>query len=255
MTQHHDEEAAVSGILRAASHDYGDLPESVADRLDRVLDQLPAADTLHGSSTPAEPTWTERLRAGRIRYALLGGIAALLIVIGGVATAVQYVSDRPGDAADTAQEDGDRGPDGAAAPEPGDGDSQEFSGVQPEEAPTGAEEPDDAQESSSVETFATGRDYGLQDDLLAELRNLGNESTYVGPPAELQDLFDGGSAWQDCQDALAERYSGLLVAVDFARFEAEPAVVALLTSDAGDFAVAVTAACGDGVIDQLAMQG
>lgn len=263
MTQHHDE-AAVSDALRAASDHYGDLPDPVADRLDRVLDQLPAADTLHGTPAETAPTWAERLRPARVRYALLSGVAALLLVIGGVAVAVQYVSDRPTDAAGSAQndtigaqDDGGRGEDEAAAPESDDteaetGQDQEFSGEQEEDAPDQAEEP--TGESSSVETFATGRDYTGRDDLLTELRDLGNESTYAGPPPELETLAEGGTAWQDCQEALAERYSSLLVAVDFARYETEPAVVALLTSDSGDIAVAVTPACGDGAIEQLALQ-
>ncbi|GAB3995194.1 hypothetical protein GCM10029992_11810 [Glycomyces albus] len=263
---HDRDEAAVSGALRAASEHYGDLPDPVADRLDRVLDQLPAADTLHGTAADPRPTWTERLRPARVRYALLSGVAALLLVIGGVAVAVQYVSDRPGDTAASTQDDaaggqsddGGRGEDEAAASESDGaeaetGQDQELSGEQNEEAPDQAEEPSGTEESSSVETFATGRDYTGRDDLLTALRDLGNESTYAGPPPELETLAEG-AAWQTCQNALAERYSSLLVAVDFARYETEPAVVALLTSDSGDIAVAVTAACGDGVIEQLALQ-
>lgn len=277
MTQDRDE-AAVSGALRAASEHYGDLPDTVADRLDRVLDQLPAADTLHGAAAEPGPTWAERpsrrsLRAiswsapARVRYALLSGVAALLLVIGGVAVAVQYVSDQPTDSAGSAQnevgaadsEDDGGSDDEAAAPETGEteagtGDDQELSGEQNEDAPDQAEEPSDTEESSSVETFATGSDYTGRDDLLTELRDLGNESTYAGPPPELETLAEGGTEWQTCQDALAERYSSLLVAVDFARYETEPAVVALLASDSGDIAVAVTPACGDGTIDQLALQ-
>lgn len=265
MTQHRDE-AAVSDALRAASDHYGDLPDPVADRLDRVLDQLPAADTLHGPPAETGPTWTDRLRPARVRYALLSGVAALLLVVGGVAVAVQYVSDQPTDAAGSAQsdaldaqDDGGRGEDEAAAPETDQteaetGQDQELSEEQNEDTTDLAEEPSEAEESSSVETFATGRDYTGRDDLLTELRDLGNESTYAGPPPELETLAEGGTAWRDCQNALAERYSSLLVAVDFARYETEPAVIALLTADSGDIAVAVTPACGDGVIEQLALQ-
>lgn len=268
MTQHRDE-AAVSNALRAASNDYGDLPGPVADRLDRVLDQLPAADTLHApAATEPGPSLSDRLRAARVRYALLGGVAALLVVIGGVAMAVQYVSNTPGDSsAITADENaggegqGDSGdrddgaaPDSEAEPEPASPETDEEEELSGQEEPEDTEEPSAGEESSSVETFATGSDYTAEDDMLTELRDLGSQSTYAGPPAELETLAEGGPEWQDCQDALAERYSSVVVAVDFAHYETEPAVVALLASDSGDIAVAVTSACGDGFIEELDIQ-
>ncbi|THV40616.1 hypothetical protein [Glycomyces buryatensis] len=237
MSQQHDR-TRVTETLRAASGEYDDLPADVQARLDRVLHQLPAADTLHhGERDGLLATWAERLRPKRVRYALISATAAILLTVGGVGVALQVVNDAPSsDAGATADLSDDTLADESERSEPG------------------AEAEDEVEESAEVETFATGTDYTGDGDLLDALRGLGSQSTTSttgAVPEELAPLAEGGDFWQACQDALAGRYDGLLVAVDFARFESEPAVVALLVADSGEIAVAVGPACADGTIDEL----
>lgn len=257
MSTRREDEAEATGLLRTASSEYDDLPQAVADRLDRVLEQLPTADTLHPREERPSPGWLERLRAPRIRYALVSATAALLVTVGAVAVAVQVVSTSSTDgdagagvlaeedAASTYDEGGSES--GAAAPEAGD---DEFA-AEGEPQDQGTEGLD---ESADVEMFATGTDYVAGADLLTALRDLGSESTSGTVPAELAGLAEGGVLWENCQKAIALRYDSLIVAADFAHFESEPAIVALLVSDSGEMAVALTAACGNGVIEELIVQ-
>jgi hypothetical protein len=250
MSRQHPDD--VSRVLRQASDGYAELPDHVGDRLDRVLEALPAADTLHSGPHRRDDResvferFAERLRPKRVRYALVSAAAAVLITVGAVATALQIVEPPPDDSsagsAELYAEEQDTARDGAP-------------GAEGEEAP--AEETDSEagmDEASGVETFATGADYGSHTDLLTALRALGAESPAGEIPAELAELAAGGEFWQRCQEAIASEYSGLLVAVDFARYESEPALMALVEGDSGDTAVALTPACGDGVIEQLAAQ-
>jgi hypothetical protein len=254
-----DAEDEVGRVLRRASDAYGDLPEHVGDRLDRVLDSLPPADTLHaagrgGAFESWAERWTERLRPKRVRYAIVSAAAAVLVTIGGVATAIQFVStaeDESGAPADVlveGQEETERdAEDGGAAPE-----------AEDEEAPLSDEESGENEAESEgfagVETFASGSDYTSGTDLLTALRELGDESTSGEVPAELADLAAGGEFWKHCEEAIARQYASLLVAVDFARYESEPAIMALMVGDSGDIAVALTPACAEGVIEPLAVQ-
>jgi len=253
-----DAEAEVGRVLRQASGGYADLPAEVGQRLDRVLQTLPAADTLHGAAdTPAREglfeRWVERLRPRRVRYALLSAAAAVLVTVGGVGIAVQFVNAPKGnDDASAAQdlyespERSDGGEDEGAAPEAADEDDEVMSG---ESGPL-----EDEGLIPGVATFATGSDYGSGTDLLTALRELGADSATGAIPEELADLAAGGEFWQRCAEAIGEEYGSLLLAVDFARYESEPAVMALLISDSGETAVALTPACADGVVEPLAVQ-
>lgn len=248
-------EAQVGRVLRQASSGYGDLPEHVGDRLDRVLDSLPPADTLHAG--PRESAferwaerWAERLRPKRVRYALVSAAAAVLVTVGGVATAVQFVSgpgnEDSGAVSDLqAESDTERSNEDAA---PGAADE--------EETPmSGAETEDEAAAGiTDVETFASGSDYSAGTDLLAALRELGADTASSEVPAELTELAAGGEFWKNCEEAIAKEYASLLVAVDFAHYESQPAIVALMVGESGDIAVALTPACADGVIEPLAKQ-
>lgn len=248
-----DAETEVGRVLRQASSGYADLPDHVGDRLDRVLDSLPAADTLHrdphrrGDRESAFDRLAERLRPKRVRYALVSAAAAVLVTVGAVAAALQVVtppssSDSAGSAEIFAEEqDSARSEDGAA-PEAQDG-----------EAPGGdAEAGTDS--ITGIATFATGNDYGPDTDLLAALRELGSGSTAGEVPTELAEIASGGDFWQRCQEAIAREYTGLLVAVDFAHYDSEPAIMVLMIGNSGDLAVALTPACADGVIEQIASQ-
>lgn len=261
MSRQHPNDAEVGRVLRQASDGYADLPDEVGDRLDRVLDALPTADTLHGNPNRGTDTGqgsalerlAERLRPKRVRYALISAAAAVLVTVGSVAAALQIVAPSAGEnAAGTSEifaEEQDTGhEDDGAAPE-----------AQDEAAPgTDAEaaESDPGTDGiPGVEAFTTGSDYGAGTDLIAALRELTSSGAAFGEvPPELADLASGGDFWRSCQDAIAHEYAGLLVAVDFARYESEPAVIALLIGDSGDFAVALSPACADGVIEQLAAQ-
>jgi hypothetical protein len=248
-----DAEAEVGRLLRQVSSGYGDLPEHVGDRLDRVLDSLPPADTLHagnrqGAFESWAERWTERLRPKRVRYAIASAAAAVLVTVGGVATAVQFVS-------------GPSDEDGAASSEvfaeDGTAREGEDDGSAPgaEESPLSENEAGDNEAGiAGVETFASGSDYTEETDLLAALRELGSDSTSGEVPAELAELAAGGEFWKHCEEAIAEEYGSLLVAVDFARYESAPAIMALMVGDSGDIAVALTPACADGVIEPLAVQ-
>ena len=254
-----DAEAEVSRALWQASHGYGDLPEEVGDRLDRVLDSLPPVGTLHGSErAPAAETWTERwaerLRPKRVRYAIASVAAAVLVTVGGVATAVQLTTGNTAADSGSAQvfaegeperDAGDEAPGATEASPNGDetGGTQDEAG---EDAEVGG--------LAGIETFATGTDYGAGTDLVAVLRELGSESTAGEVPPELAALAEGGDFWRNCQEAIAERYEGLLVAVDFARYDSEPAIMALMVGESGDIAVALTPACADGIIEPLVEQ-
>lgn len=250
-------EAQVGRALRQASSGYGDLPEHVGDRLDRVLDSLPPADTLHAG--PRESAfegwaerWAERLRPKRVRYALVSAAAAVLVALGGVATAVQYVSG-PGNqdsgASSDLQAEGDteRSIDDAEAPGAADEEETPMSGAETE-AEAGADG------IAGVETFTSGSDYSEDTDLLTALRELGTDTAASEVPAELTELAAGGEFWKNCEEAIAKEYASLLVAVDFAHYESQPAIVALMVGESGDLAVALTPACADGVIEPLAVQ-
>lgn len=257
MSARRDDEARAAGLLRTASAEYGDLPPDVADRLDRVLEQLPAADTLHHAPAPesARPSrsWSERLGAHRVRYALLSATAALLITVGAVATAVQMVSTGGGSeeagalAEDTGEmlttEESEQG----AAPGP-----EDDLAAEEEPQASGAEDAEgNGDGGGEVETFTTGTDYTTDMDVLTALRELGDGSPGGPVPPELLALSEGGPLWDTCRRAIAEWYGGLVVVADFASFESEPAVVALLLSESGEIAVAVTPECADGSVVEL----
>ncbi|MFC3493065.1 hypothetical protein [Glycomyces rhizosphaerae] len=249
-------EAQVSRTLRQASSGYGDLPEHVGDRLDRVLDSLPPADTLH--TGPRESAfeswaerWAERLRPKRVRYAIVSAAAAVLVTVGGVATAVQFVSgpgnEDSGASADLQAESDTERSDDAGAPGAADEEETPMSGAETEdEAAAGG--------ITGVETFASGSDYSEGTDLLTALRELDADSAAGEVPAELTELAAGGEFWKNCEEAIAHEYASLLVAVDFAHYDSQPAIVALMVGESGDIAVALTPACADGVIEPLAKQ-
>jgi hypothetical protein len=262
--QHLPGDAEVGRVLREASGGYPDLPEQVGHRLDRVLESLPAADTLRGAAPADGPArdggflerWAERLRPKRVRYAILSTAAAVLVTVGAVGVALQFTAATGGDEAGSSavQEDaaGDAGAgreEEGAAPEAADEDDQAMSGE------TGLPGDDFGGLIAGVEAFATGSDYDADADLLAAMRSLGDDSTTGEVPAELADLAAGGEFWQRCEEAIAAEFDGLILAVDFARYDSRPAMVALVVSaDAGETAVALTPACGDGVIEALAVQ-
>ncbi|MEU6246864.1 hypothetical protein [Glycomyces sp. NPDC047010] len=254
-------EAEVARTLRRASDGYGDLPEQVGHRLDRVLDSLPSADTLRSAARGPEregffASLAERLRPKRVRYAIASGAAAVLVTVGAVAVGLQAFtqSDESPSAGQVYAEDGPRseGDDDYAAsgepsPESDGGDSLSEEGADSAES--------DAEVGVlDVESFASGTDYSASTDLLAALRGLGDHTAAGEVPAELADLAAGGAFWRACEDAIAEEYESLLVAVDFARYESAPAIMALLMSDDGEIAVALTPACADGVVEALAVQ-
>jgi hypothetical protein len=246
-----DAESEVGRVLRQASEGYPELPAHIGDRLDRVLDGLPAVDR----DTARPEGWldrlADRLRPKRVRYALVSATAAVLVLGGAVVAALQSVTPEAGsDATGSAEvfaEEQDTARDGEAGP-----------GAQGEEAPESDTSDTEAgtDDFAGVATYATGSDYASDTDLVASLQGLGSgaESGSGEVPPELADLAAGGDLWQRCQEAIVREYAGLLVAVDFARYESEPAIMALVTGDSGDTAVALTPACADGVIEPLAVQ-
>lgn len=258
--QHPDDADEIGRVLRQASSGYPELPDHVGDRLDRVLEALPAADTLRhtdphprGDRESALDRLAERLRSKRIRYALVSAAAAVLVTVGAVAAALQFIAPQAGsDSAGSSevlaeQQDTAREGDEGAAPSP--------QGAPGETGDTEA----GTDTFAGVPTFATGSDYDADADLVAVLSELGGDGTTSDSasgevPTELADLAAGGEFWQRCQEAIAREYTGLLIAVDFARYESEPAILALVQGDSGELAVALTPACADGVIEQLAAQ-
>ncbi|RRR99641.1 hypothetical protein [Glycomyces terrestris] len=254
-------EAETARLLRHASDGYGDLPEEVAQRLDRVLQTLPAADTLRGAAAaPARDgflaTLAERLRPKRVRYAIASGAAAVLVTVGAVAVGLQTLAPQ-GDEAGSAEmyaEDAPRtgedhdsadGADEGAAP----GATEDSLAEEPEQGGTDAEVG-----VTDVESFASGTDYSGSADLLAALRGLGDHTRAGEVPDELAAVAAGGEFWRACEEAISEEYQSLLVAVDFARYESAPAIMVLLVSEQGEIAVALSPACADGIIEALAVQ-
>ncbi|GAA1662339.1 hypothetical protein GCM10009830_04450 [Glycomyces endophyticus] len=248
-------EAETARLLRQASDGYGDLPEPVAHRLDRVLDSLPAADTLRSAPAPARQgllaSLAERLRPKRVRYALASGAAAVLITAGAVAVGLQSLATQ-GDDAGSSQvyaEDAPRSDeDGADAGAPG----SSSDSLNEESEATGAVEDEVA--IADVASFASGFNYTDSTDMLTAMHGLGTATLTGEVPDELAVLAAGGEFWHACEDAIAAEYQRLLVAVDFARYEDAPAIMALLVSDQGEIAVALSPACADGVIEVLAIQ-
>ncbi|MEU6860277.1 hypothetical protein AB0B28_15560 [Glycomyces sp. NPDC046736] len=248
MNQHHSE-SEVAGVLRQASDEYGDLPADVGNRLDRVLNTLPAADTLRsGARQTWFERWAERLRPKRVRYAILSTAAAVLFTVGGVSVAIQVVGGDSGEGESALSSDSyeeHQSDEGGAAPE-----------AAPDEEPmneeTQLEEPGAA--IAGVETFATGVDYADDPDLIASLHELGATTRSGEVPPELEALAAGGRAWEDCEEAITAEYGGLLIAVDFAHYDAAPAMVALLLADSGEVAIALTPACAEGLVEPLAVQ-
>ncbi|GAA2143217.1 hypothetical protein [Glycomyces algeriensis] len=252
-------EADVSRILWQASSGYGDLPDEVGDRLDRVLDSLPAADTLHaGGPASTRETWAdrwaERLRPKRIRYAIASAAVAVLVTVGGVATAIQLTTG----AAD--QESGASSDQVLAEDQHDRNDEEGAPGAAETPLETEATQNESGEDEAGVDalgeiaTYASGSDYDEGTDLIAVMYELPT-SSYMGEvPSELAALAEGGDFWDNCERAIAARYPGLLVAVDFARYDSKPAIMALVSGDDGDIAVALTPACADGVIEPLAEQ-
>ncbi|MDN3241961.1 hypothetical protein [Glycomyces tritici] len=251
-------EADVSRILWQASSGYGDLPEEVGDRLDRVLDSLPAADTLHaGGSAGTRETWAdrwaERLRPKRVRYAIASAAAAVLVTVGGVATAIQFTTG--------ANQDGGASSAEVLAEDQHDRNDEEG-------APGAAESPLETEASQNesgedeagvsglgeIATYASGSNHSQSTDLIAVMHELAAGSFTGEVPPELAELAAGGDFWDHCEEAIATHYPGLLVAVDFARYDSKPAIMVLVAGDDGDVAVALTPACADGVIEPLAEQ-
>lgn len=264
----HDAESAeadVSRILWQASSGYGDLPDEVGDRLDRVLDALPAADTLHAGGHPGtRETWAdrlaERLRPKRVRYAIASAAVAVLVTVGGVATAIQLTQGAAEDggassaevlAEDQHDRNNEEGAPGAAeTPLPGDETAAETEATQD----ASGEDESGVNGLGGILTYASGSDYGEGTDLVASLHGLGDGGLTGEVPPELAGLAEGGDFWDNCEEAIAARYQGLLVAVDFAHYDSQPAIMALVAGDGGDIAVALTPACADGVIEPLAEQ-
>lgn len=251
-------EADVSRTLWQASSGYGDLPEEVGDRLDRVLDSLPAVDTLHaGGSTGTRETWAdrwaERLRPKRVRYAIASAAAAVLVTVGGVATAIQFTtgaSQESGASSDQvlAEDQNDRNNEEGA---PGAAESPlETEASQNESGEDGA----GVDALGEIATYASGSNHSQGTDLIAVMHELAASSFMGEVPPELAELAAGGDFWDNCEEAIATRYPGLLVAVDFARYDSKPAIMVLVAGDDGDIAVALTPACADGVIEPLAEQ-
>ncbi|MQM27154.1 hypothetical protein [Glycomyces albidus] len=254
-------ETEVARVLRQASDGYGDLPDEVAHRLDRVLEALPAADTLHTAAAQRAPeregflaSIAERLRPKRVRYAIASGAAAVLVTVGAVAVGLQALTTPSEEDAGSAQVHAEDAP---GSVEDEDYAAEEAS-PQPGDDPVDAQSEDGELGLPGVESFASGTDYSESTDLLAALRGLGRftaaDAVAAEVPAELEPLAAGGEFWRACEEAIAEEYQSLLVAVDFATYESSPAIIALLASDQGEIAVALSPACADGIIEALAVQ-
>jgi hypothetical protein len=180
----------------------------------------------------------------------------VLVTVGGVATAIQMTTGASQDSGASsaevlAEDQNGRGeeegaPDAAETPLPG----------SETDAPQNESGEDEAGVDAlgGIATYASGSDYDEGTDLIAVMRELPT-SSYMGEvPSELAELAAGGDFWDNCEEAIAARYQGLLVAVDFAHYDSQPAIMALVSGADGDIAVALTPACADGVIEPLAEQ-
>ncbi|MFD0557935.1 hypothetical protein FB566_3221 [Stackebrandtia endophytica] len=218
---------AVTARLAHASTQYESMPDHVATRLDRVLDELPdlAAPEVPAAATPRAPWW-------RRRWGLSAATGAGVAIVFAGALVLTLPSDdaempTTADSNSSVQEE-------AAEPE--------MSG---QSAPGDKSETDDDTFTGTDTTYLvtySGHDYsadGLGYALTATAGAMQNIDT------ELEPLLSDPDKLATCLDGVRDRFGGTVTAVDFGTFEGDPTVVVVVHSDDGGAIVAQRPSCGD----------
>jgi hypothetical protein len=226
--------------LRAASDDFGDLPPSVIDRLDRALAEAPDLSAPPDLTPPVSPR--QRAPWWRRRAAMVTAVLALICALGvggALMTQPWQHQTSPGDAADANAANGRNktGQDKAES-KPGYTD--------PSEEPQGADKA-----MPHYDVTYTGHDY-KDDTSLEDARGLRETGDKSQISTKLSRLMDDRSARDACLANLVNAFEGKPSAVDFGSYGESPAMVAVLdmAADAGAI-VAVGPGCDSGHLDIL----
>jgi hypothetical protein len=261
-------EPVVRSALQAAAQVTPAIPDDVAARLEAALVMGPAdrsaapvqrhssAHTRTAAAPPTRPRSGSGRHArsgpggredGRRRRTLTGIAAAVLILagVGGVAAVARdlWSTQRESTAADmgtfASAENGAGVPDDAAEP--------------PAAAPTPVASPG---LRAGAQLLASGTDY--QPDTLHQLADLPLPEKTLGSAAAQFDSDDAlgrltaADRLDQCLASVAAIHPGTVTAVDFARFQGEPAAVLLIQHSNSSTVVAVGVDCGVASADVLA---
>ncbi|GAA4912699.1 hypothetical protein LX16_2351 [Stackebrandtia albiflava] len=224
-------DARLRDRLAAASADYEALPTAVADRLDRVLAELPpleAPQTDRPAPARPRPWWRRRLA-----LASAAGTGTAVIV------AALFLATQPlqtGGAEDAAEPALEREESAASEPEAG--------------APEGGEDtPLGTQGEPGYVVTYSGHDYAPGQDMEFALAATGDVSVKGLDPG-LQVIAADPDALTGCVSAVERYFGGTAVAVDFGTFEDSPAVVVVVSSVTGGGTIAAQGpGCADGTLD------
>lgn len=225
-----------SGLL-ALSDSYPALPVAVAERLDRVLEELPeltAPDTdIPMPASPRIPWW-------RRRFAL-AGVMSVVVVIAGIGVLVIQPwapGIQPSPTGDSIAANGREATSESNEPK-----------SQPSQEP--AETEDVAPESTEYTITYSGHDY--QSGELTDAMGPNETGSKADVDSSLDDLRDDSQRREDCVDNMLGHFNGEVLTIDFGSFEDSPAMVTVIDRvDNTTTVVAVGGQCGTRTIDQLA---
>lgn len=230
---------AVRADLSAAATMVAPVPDDVAAQIDAALRRL--------RPTGATVISLDAARAKRRRMATAGIAAAaatVVAVVGGISLNAGLIRSESNPAA-VAPMDGTAGRDAPTAPMP--------------DPATGNAGPGSA---SNAKVLASGTDYRL--DTLPQLAALTPPSVRTSDaqaetPQFTVELAPDGLArltapagLGDCLRAVASRYPGVVVVLDYARFEGQPALMIVIRQDSTSKIVAVGPDCGISGTDEKA---
>lgn len=251
----------ITEILQSTSDSYEDMPETVSQRLDTVLANLPSAETLHPEKPSLAKSWSRRFQMPRFRYALASAATALVVTVGGVwiASQIAETSDPETDPPAVAGEDETTDEETETPREDDEGDDDDvgaFTSPEPDGPDSEAEEESTPQppSESAIDTHTSGDNYNSEDDLAEALRDLAEEDEAADVPDELGALYSNAELWERCQDLILRHYDAIPILADFAEFEDEAAMVIFLVGEEGDLVTVLGPECGVQDVDEQFLQ-
>lgn len=255
--RHNPSQQHVTEMLQSASQSYEELPDSVSQRLDTVLANLPSAETLHHEKPSLAKSWTRRFQMPRFRYAIASAATAVLVTVGGVWVASQLTQTTdPGTEPPTVAGEDPTSEDEADSPMEDDDDMGAFTspdGDSPDAAEEGQESPQPPSDSA-IDTHTSGESYTAEDDLAEALRDLADEDEAANVPDDLSSLYNNAEAWERCESSILRHYDAIPIMADFAEFENEPAMVVFLVGEDGDAVAVLGPDCGVQDVDEQFLQ-
>lgn len=212
----HPAAGSVSARLAQASTEYEQLPDHVAARLDRVLDELPdlTAPEVPVAVPPRQPWWRRGWRLSAVTGAGVAAVFAVAVFL--TLPSSDREAPTTADAQSEVQEE---------AGEP------EMSG---QSAPGDKNQTNDDTFTETEATYPvtySGHDYsadGLGFALSAD------SGAIQGIDTRLEPLLSDPDKLANCLNGVRERFGGEVTAVDFGTFEGDPAVVIVVQSSDGD---------------------